>query len=697
MGIWDRATYPLPFYTRKLVIFIINRKIQLDSKKIDYTVILKTISGKPLGQIPQNAIKEISKDINSIYTINLKIPKFYMDLLTFKEKTYPLFKEIKNERQIEVNNSEVFVIKSIEVTGDEYLEIKGKSRQVRLKDIDMELEDVAYSLVDKSNDKDQLCLSDHLQEETGWTIQATDLVRYEFPADPYIDRYKRILVNLKKRAEIDESHEQYALKTKQISDLIEKDKKELKEALEKDIEKKSRQLQEDGFELIKTRISEKKAKLEELITKVDNIGSPALDFEDEFNKLKIKPKIRYIESVNKKWLDFIEKDICESYECCVDYDTANKSVLLFMEEEMIDHIGLYLSKDNYIKSLEKEYDTDKLVTRLVVEGNEDMDIISATCTGEKYLEDYSYFMDINEMSDELKNALIKYYDMVEKREPIWRLYVDEINHKENQKELLSHDFIAVESALYNLNNELELYSLPPKDKEIVAKIVAAITQHQDKRIEIKNAIDRLEELIKNLKKARDNITILCKKPTATDDNGHLIFTPALLNELKEYIYTETYKNPSFLTEYIEDLMVLSKRILRDKSHPTKKWDIDVANFLSRLTSVDGLSWAGNLALGDLIILYDKDENVEEFVYFVGYTHNVTDNSLKIRLSNKKTEKEDGLTIADYLTSAKNSMRDIESKKYLAMQQKYKRLNVPREFIAKYNEPKKKRPNGTIID
>ena len=119
--------------------------------------------------------------------------------------------------------------------------------------------------------------------------------------------------------------------------------------------------------------------------------------------------------------------------------------------------------------------------------------------------------------------------------------------------------------------------------------------------------------------------------------------------------------------------------------------------MSRLTSVDGLNWVGNLALGDLIILYDKDENVEEFVYFVGYTHNVSENSLKIRLSNKKTEKEDGLTIADYLTSAKNSMRDIESKKYLAMQQKYKRLNVPREFIAKYNEPKKKRPSGTIID
>lgn len=133
MGTWDRATYPLPFYTRKLVIFIIDRKIQLDSKKIDYTVILKTISGKPLGQIPQNAIKEISKDINSIYTINLKIPKFYMDLLTFEEKTYPLFKEIKNERQIEVNNSEVFVIKSIEVTNDEYLEVKENQDKFVLK------------------------------------------------------------------------------------------------------------------------------------------------------------------------------------------------------------------------------------------------------------------------------------------------------------------------------------------------------------------------------------------------------------------------------------------------------------------------------------------------------------------------------------------------------------------------------------
>lgn len=680
------------------MIFIIDRKIQLDSKKIDYTVILKTISGKPLGQIPQNAIIEISKDINSIGSISLKIPRFYTDLLTFEQKTYPLFKEIKNERQIEVNNSEVFVIKSIEVSNEESIEIKAKSREVRLKNIDMELEDVAYSLVDKSDKKDQICLSDYLKKETGWTIQATDLVRYEFPADPYIERYKRILVNLKKRTEIDESHEQYLLKTKQIHDLIEKDKKELKEALAQDIEKKSRQLQEDGYELIKKRISEKKTELENLVKKVEKIDSPTFNFEEEFNKLKIKPKVRYIESVNKKWIDFLEKDICESYECCIDYDTMNKSVILFMEEEMSDHIGLYLSKDNYIKSIEEEYDTDKIVTRMVVEGNENMDIIGATCTGEKYLENYSYFMEIDEMSEELKNALIKYYDMVEKREPTWKLYVDEINHKENQKELLSHDFIGVESALYNLNNELELYSMPPKeDKEIIAKIVAAITQHKDKRIEIKNAIDRLEETIKNLKTARDNITMLCKKPTATDENGKLIFSPALLEELKEYIYTDTYKNSSFLTEYVEDLMILSKRILRDKSYPTRKWDIDVANFLSRLMTIDRLNWVGTLALGDLVILYEKDVNKEEFVYFVGYSHNVKDNQLKIKLSNKKTEKEDGLTIADYLTSAKNSMRDIEASKYLAIQQKYNRLNVPKEFISKYNIPKKKRPDGTIIN
>ncbi len=49
-----------------------------------------------------------------------------------------------------------------------------------------------------------------------------------------------------------------------------------------------------------------------------------------------------------------------------------------------------------------------------------MDIINETVTGYPYLEDYSYFKDNGEMSEELSNHLDKYYEMIEIRTPIWQ-------------------------------------------------------------------------------------------------------------------------------------------------------------------------------------------------------------------------------------------------------------------------------------
>lgn len=137
--------------------------------------------------------------------------------------------------------------------------------------------------------------------------------------------------------------------------------------------------------------------------------------------------------------------------------------------------------------------------------------------------------------------------------------------------------------------------------------------------------------------------------------------------------------------------------MREKSHPTRKWDIDVANFLERLRPDFRERWNGNMALGDLVILYDRNEDTEEFVYFIGYEYGVAINELKLTLSNKKTVKEDGLTIIDYLNKSKNAMRVFEQKKYLLIQQKYNRLNVPKEYIPKYKEKEKERPEGTVID
>lgn len=61
---------------------------------------------------------------------------------------------------------------------------------------------------------------------------------------------------------------------------------------------------------------------------------------------------------------------------------------------------------------------------------------------------------------------------------------------------------------------------------------------------IRKEVTELDENIRNIDASIDNINKLCKKKYATDENGVLIFTESLLNELKDFIYQDTYSNDS---------------------------------------------------------------------------------------------------------------------------------------------------------
>ena len=63
-------------------------------------------------------------------------------------------------------------------------------------------------------------------------------------------------------------------------------------------------------------------------------------------------KLRMFASVNSRWYDFLVKDIAESFNCLVVFDTCNKIVLLYDVNDVAENIQIYLSNDNYIKSLE---------------------------------------------------------------------------------------------------------------------------------------------------------------------------------------------------------------------------------------------------------------------------------------------------------------------------------------------------------
>ena len=303
-----------------------------------------------------------------------------------------------------------------------------------------------------------------------------------------------------------------------------------------------------------------------------------------------------------------------------------------------------------------------------------MDIINETVTGYPYIEDYSYFKDNGEMSEELSNHLDKYYEMIEIRTPIWQNLVKEKQDKMTILTRKKTDLYVIYGEISSLKAIKDAYR-DNKDTVNEAITAAEITKKIDEQTVLEVEIKRLEEDINNLTDSILNINILCKRETSTDENGQLIFTEETLDELKEFIYCDTYTNDSFLD--VKDLIKAGERELSIKCYPETSYEIDVKNFINRIIG-NGFNqhWKGDLGLGDVVILYDEDLDKEVFLYVTDYVQNPNkEDGLNITLSNKKYKDKDIRTIADKLKEGSLAMRTIQRKSYLMNEQKYNRINL----------------------
>lgn len=393
---------------------------------------------------------------------------------------------------------------------------------------------------------------------------------------------------------------------------------------------------------------------------------------DENNK-KVD-KLRVQTNVNKSWYDFLKNDITVQFGCILEFDTLNKLINLYDVKTKGEDVQIYLTKDNYINDLEREYSSTDIVTRMFVKGNDEMDIISATPTGYNFIEDYSYFIQNGEMNKDLEDALSKYYQMVESRTPIWK---ELTKQKQNKISILNDKKIELYQVYSKINaykREIKVYA-ENEDEEHRLEAESKFTKQNDIKVKLEVETRMLDNEIKNLQSSIDNINTLCQYPTATDENGKLIFTESMLNELKDYIYQETYSNDSFLK--VEDLINAAKRELKFKCTPTKTYSIDVMDFSKRMIS-NGfrLDFNGVISLGNIVILVDPDTNEEIQQFIVSYSLKPNQNSgLKIEISDKKIRNDYTRTIADYLNDAKRTSESLNTKQYLLNKVKYNKLNL----------------------
>lgn len=384
-------------------------------------------------------------------------------------------------------------------------------------------------------------------------------------------------------------------------------------------------------------------------------------------------KMRWQESINTNWLDFIKNDIAEQFDCLPLFDTINKTIDLIDINSMGEEIKLFLSKDNYLKSKQKTIEGNEFITLLKLKGDDELDIREYLPSAYDFITDFSYFIEIREMSNELVTALNKYDEMVAKRYIQWKALVDEKISKQKELDLNRTLWQMSISTLERYKYEIEKYKLMEDTiNESLTKV--SYSNEADNELILRFGIDDIVSQIGFLEVAISEINKLCRYETCTDDSGRLIFNKQLLNELSEFIFMDEYKNDAFTDGNM--LLEKGKKELEKRSKPTVSITVDSINFMNRIIDNNfRLKWNGELYFGDIIVLIDDETGEEEYYYFVGYDIDYESNKLTLKISNKKTDREDTRTINTWLKEIKNTKSLLLSNRYLFNDVKKNRLNM----------------------
>ena len=390
------------------------------------------------------------------------------------------------------------------------------------------------------------------------------------------------------------------------------------------------------------------------------------------------PRMRWQESVNTNYMEFIKNDLAEQFNFLPIFDSVNRKIDLLNLDTIGEEIKICLSKDNYVKSKTKTNNSEELITLLKLKGNEELDIGRYIIGGYDFLMDFSYFKETKEMSDELISALDKYDEMIKIRTPIWQELTEEKASKETELALNRTKWQISISQIECYKRLIEQYIL----KEFVVEeneTRVKLSQEMDNELILRLKIEDLLNEIQLLDESIDNINLLCKFETCTDENGNLVFNEELLMELQEFIFVDVYSDDSFVNA--DDLIEKGKSVLEEKSRPTIEVDIDSVNFLNRL--VDNgyrLKWNGVLQFGDIVVLIDEDTDEEEYFYFLGFSIDYSNNTLNLKISNKKSSRENTKTINQYLKEMKKTKELLMNNRYLFNKTKQNRLNINKDDV-----------------
>lgn len=291
-------------------------------------------------------------------------------------------------------------------------------------------------------------------------------------------------------------------------------------------------------------------------------------------------KYRTFESVNKTLLDFILSDVSEAYECVFLFDFLNRTIKVKSIADLIANpyqTSIYFSFKNLLKKFQIEELSDDIVTALSVFG-QDLDIRQVNPLGTSYIYNFSHFMTLEWMTQDLIDAITAWQSAITSAQPTYAGYLSSLQSGKA-------DLLVLESALLDLQGDLVSnenirsarieQGIDYSDINIIIAGIQSDIAEKQAEIDAQTAIN--DSIIEDM--------VLINTSLSFASN----FTADQLLVLDKYIYEQDYTNTYYIVTDLmnpvdiqnaaQELYNEGVNALARMSQPRYTFKIDSANFM----------------------------------------------------------------------------------------------------------------------
>ncbi|MCY9737449.1 phage tail protein [Paenibacillus alvei] len=355
--------------------------------------------------------------------------------------------------------------------------------------------------------------------------------------------------------------------------------------------------------------------------------------------------------------------VAEIFKALVVWDTHNRKISFYNPEKYGRNRGLTFSYGHYLKSCNREMNTDEMTTRFKVFGQEGMSIQRVNLTGQNYLEDYTYFLypfernDKREvvrssyyMSDELCHAILDFQDYLKAYKGTFDDYTKQLEDLQRRRTEKKNELSNAEGELAVAKNKLDIEnSKEPKDESAVNEAISKKNYWESHVNSKKAEVDSIQRDIDNV---QQKIQELRSKFSYSNH-----FTPKLKEELNDYIIEKEWSNDAYFDD--QDLYDEALKEFERLKMPQVVVSIDIVNFLDVVECQR--DW-GKLVLGDTINIRYERLNKQTTAKIMEYQINDEDKSISLTIANTKDLLTDAERIYDMMYKANGASATIDTNK-----------------------------------